>query len=176
MAVKIRLKRMGKIRAPYYRIVVADSRTKRDGKTIEEIGKYHPKADPSYIEVDSERCQHWLSVGAQPTEPVLAILNKTGDWQKFKGLPAPEPLLQPKPKADKRARFDEALREAHGEPETEAVSKKSSRKKDDTKAKAEKTESESSGKAGEKSGKADKKAESTKAEGAGEAQAAESEG
>ena len=131
MAVKIRLKRMGKIRAPYYRIVVADARTKRDGKTIEEIGKYHPKTDPSYIEVNSERCQYWLSVGAQPTEPVLAILKKTGDWQKFKGLPAPDqPLLQPKPKADKRARFDEALREAHGEPESEAVSKKS-RKKDD---------------------------------------------
>ncbi len=85
MAVKIRLKRMGKIRAPYYRIVVADSRTKRDGRVIEEIGKYHPTEEPSFIEVDSERAQYWLSVGAQPTEQVAAILKLTGDWGKFKG-------------------------------------------------------------------------------------------
>ncbi len=85
MAVKIRLKRMGKIRAPYYRIVVADSRTKRDGRVIEEIGKYHPTEEPSFIEVDSERAQYWLSVGAQPTEQVTAILKITGDWGKFKG-------------------------------------------------------------------------------------------
>ncbi|MGN7859228.1 30S ribosomal protein S16 [Microbacterium sp. 22303] len=85
MAVKIRLKRLGKIRAPYYRIVVADSRTKRDGRVIEEIGKYHPTEEPSFIEVDSERAQYWLSVGAQPTEQVAAILKITGDWGKFKG-------------------------------------------------------------------------------------------
>ncbi|WP_295788828.1 30S ribosomal protein S16 [uncultured Microbacterium sp.] len=85
MAVKIRLKRLGKIRAPYYRIVVADSRTKRDGRVIEEIGKYHPTEEPSFIEVDSERAQYWLSVGAQPTEQVTAILKLTGDWGKFKG-------------------------------------------------------------------------------------------
>ena len=85
MAVKIRLKRLGKIRAPYYRIVVADSRTKRDGRVIEEIGKYHPTEEPSYIEVDSERAQYWLSVGAQPTEQVAALLKLTGDWGKFKG-------------------------------------------------------------------------------------------
>ena len=85
MAVKIRLKRLGKIRAPYYRIVVADSRTKRDGRVIEEIGKYHPTEEPSFIEVDSERAQYWLSVGAQPTEQVAAILKLTGDWGKFKG-------------------------------------------------------------------------------------------
>ena len=85
MAVKIRLKRMGKIRAPYYRIVVADSRTKRDGRVIEEIGKYHPTENPSFIEVDSERAQYWLSVGAQPTEQVTALLKLTGDWGKFKG-------------------------------------------------------------------------------------------
>ena len=85
MAVKIRLKRMGKIRAPYYRIVVADSRTKRDGRVIEEIGKYHPTEQPSFIEVDSDRAQHWLSVGAQPTEQVLVLLKLTGDWGKFKG-------------------------------------------------------------------------------------------
>ncbi|MBN9195590.1 MAG: 30S ribosomal protein S16 [Microbacterium sp.] len=85
MAVKIRLKRLGKIRAPYYRIVVADSRTKRDGRVIEEIGKYHPTEEPSLIEVDSERAQHWQSDGAQPTEQVLALLKLTGDWGRFKG-------------------------------------------------------------------------------------------
>jgi small subunit ribosomal protein S16 len=85
VAVKIRLKRMGKIRAPYYRIVVADSRTKRDGRVIEEIGKYHPTEEPSVIEVNSERAQYWLSVGAQPTEQVAALLKLTGDWGKFKG-------------------------------------------------------------------------------------------
>src|SRR5437763_1498270 len=89
--------RLGKIRAPYYRIVVADSRTKRDGRVIETIGKYHPKEDPSFIEVDSDRAQYWLGVGAQPTEPVAAILKVTGDWQKFKGEPAPAP-----PQADAR--------------------------------------------------------------------------
>jgi small subunit ribosomal protein S16 len=85
VAVKIRLKRLGKIRAPYYRIVVADSRTKRDGRVIEEIGKYHPTEEPSFIEVDSDRAQYWLSVGAQPTEQVAALLKLTGDWGKFKG-------------------------------------------------------------------------------------------
>ncbi|TWX40372.1 30S ribosomal protein S16 [Frigoribacterium sp. ACAM 257] len=85
MAVKIRLKRMGKIRAPYYRIVVADSRTKRDGRVIEEIGKYHPTEEPSFIEVDSDRAQYWLGVGAQPSEQVAAILKLTGDWGRFKG-------------------------------------------------------------------------------------------
>ncbi len=85
MAVKIRLKRLGKIRAPYYRIVVADSRTKRDGRVIEEIGKYHPTEEPSFIEVDSDRAQYWLSVGAQPTEQVAALLKLTGDWGRFKG-------------------------------------------------------------------------------------------
>ena len=85
MAVKIRLKRLGKIRAPYYRIVVADSRTKRDGRVIEEIGQYHPTEEPSIIKVDSARAQYWLSVGAQPTEQVTALLKLTGDWGKFKG-------------------------------------------------------------------------------------------
>ena len=85
MAVKIRLKRMGKIRAPFYRVVVMDSRTKRDGRAIEEIGKYHPTEEPSFIEVNSERAQYWLSVGAQPTEQVAAILKITGDWGIFKG-------------------------------------------------------------------------------------------
>ncbi|MFT4220128.1 MAG: 30S ribosomal protein S16 [Microbacterium sp.] len=87
MAVKIRLKRLGKVRAPYYRIVVADSRTKRDGRVIEEIGKYHPTEEPSFIEVDSDRAQYWLGVGAQPSEQVLAILKLTGDWGRFTGDP-----------------------------------------------------------------------------------------
>jgi small subunit ribosomal protein S16 len=94
VAVKIRLKRMGKIRAPFYRVVVMDSRTKRDGRAIEEIGKYHPTAEPSVIEIDSDRAQHWLSTGAQPTEAVAALLKVTGDWQKFKGLPGAEGTLK----------------------------------------------------------------------------------
>lgn len=85
MAVKIRLKRFGKIRAPFYRIVVADSRTKRDGRVIEEIGLYHPTENPSVIKIDSERALYWLGVGAQPTEQVTALLKLTGDWGKFKG-------------------------------------------------------------------------------------------
>ena len=95
MAVKIRLKRLGKIRAPYYRIVVADSRTKRDGRVIEEIGKYHPTEEPSLIEVNSERAQYWLSVGAQPTEQVAAILKLTGDWGRFKGDKNAESTVKP---------------------------------------------------------------------------------
>ena len=100
MSVKIRLKRLGKIRVPQYRTVVVDSRKKRDGRVIEEIGKYHPKEDPSYISVVSERAQCWLGVGAQPSEQVAAILKITGDWQKFKGLPGQEGTLKTKaPKA-----------------------------------------------------------------------------
>lgn len=101
MAVKIRLKRFGKMRAPYYRIVVMDSHSKRDGRAIEEIGKYHPTENPSFIEVNSDRAQYWLSVGAQPSEPVAKILKITGDWQKFKGLPGAEGTL--KTKAPKEA-------------------------------------------------------------------------
>ncbi len=112
MAVKIKLKRLGKIRAPYYRIVVADARTKRDGRAIEDIGKYHPKAEPSFIEVDSERAQHWLSVGAQPTDPVRKILEITGDWQKFKGLPGTEGTLRTaEPGTDRKAVFAAAVAE-----------------------------------------------------------------
>ncbi|HLV03362.1 MAG TPA: 30S ribosomal protein S16 [Actinomycetaceae bacterium] len=96
MAVKIRLTRMGKIRTPFYRVVVADSRTRRDGRAIEQIGKYHPTEEPSFIEIDSERAQYWLSVGAQPTEQVAALLKVTGDWQKFKGLPGAEGTLRTK--------------------------------------------------------------------------------
>ena len=111
VAVKIKLKRLGKIREPYYRIVVADSRTKRDGRAIEEIGKYHPKAEPSLIEVNSERVQHWLSVGAQPTDPVRVLLKITGDWQKFRGEPGSEGTLRvAKPREDKRGAFEAAAK------------------------------------------------------------------
>ncbi|HEU5008020.1 MAG TPA: 30S ribosomal protein S16 [Jatrophihabitantaceae bacterium] len=116
MATKIKLMRLGKMREPHYRIVVADSRTKRDGRSIETIGEYHPKADPSIIRVDGERAAYWLGVGAQPTEAVAAILKVTGDWQKFKGEPAPAPMKVAEPKPDKRALFDAALAEAGGEP------------------------------------------------------------
>jgi small subunit ribosomal protein S16 len=116
VAVKIKLKRLGKIRAPYYRIVVADARTKRDGRAIEEIGKYHPKAEPSFIEVNSERAQHWLSVGAQPTDPVRKILEITGDWQKFKNLPGTEGTLKvAAPKEDRKEIFAAAVKETLGD-------------------------------------------------------------
>jgi len=125
VAVKIRLKRLGKIRAPYYRIVVADSRTKRDGRVIEEIGKYHPTEEPSFIEVNSERAQYWLSVGAQPTEQVLALLKLSGDWGTFKGEKGAKSTIRTKeapvafevdekkkpvlkPKAEKKAPVEEA--------------------------------------------------------------------
>ena len=110
MAVKIRLKRMGKIRAPFYRVVVMDSRTKRDGRAIEEIGKYHPTEEPSLIQIDSERAQYWLGNGAQPTEAVAALLKITGDWQKFKGEPGAEGTLKVKaPKTSKRDLYEAAL-------------------------------------------------------------------
>ncbi len=129
MAVKIRLKRMGKIRQPYYRVVVVDSRKKRDGKVIEEIGKYHPKEEPSFIEVVSDRAQYWLGVGAQPSEAVEAILKVTGDWQKFKGLPGAEGTLRTKePKRDKQEIFNEALKDAANEPKGEAVTQKKAEK------------------------------------------------
>jgi len=133
VAVKIRLKRMGKIRQPFYRIVVADSHVKRDGIAIEQIGQYHPKSNPSHIQVDSERVQYWLSVGAQPTEPVRAILSRTGDWQKFKGLPAPEPLQTAPEPVDRRAKFDEAVAAAHGDLAGSAGSKAGDSKAGDSK-------------------------------------------
>ena len=134
MAVKIRLKRLGKIRAPYYRVVVADSRTKRDGRAIEEIGKYHPTEEPSLIDIDSERAQYWLGVGAQPSEQVLALLKVTGDWQKFKGLPGAEGTLKvAEPKADKKAAFDAASKESLGEPTKDATTpRKKAAKKAET--------------------------------------------
>ena len=129
MAVKIRLKRLGKVRVPQYRIVVVDSRKKRDGKVIEEIGLYHPKEDPSYIRVESERAQYWLGVGAQPSEAVAKLLKLTGDWQKHKGIPGAEGRLKvAEPKRDKLEIFNEALKEAGNEPKGEAVTKKSAKK------------------------------------------------
>lgn len=125
MAVKIKLTRLGKIRNPQYRIAVADSRTRRDGRSIEVIGRYHPKEDPSLIEINSERAQYWLSVGAQPTEPVLKLLKITGDWQKFKGLPGAEGRLKLAPaKPTKLELFNAALAAADGAPTTEAAKPK----------------------------------------------------
>jgi small subunit ribosomal protein S16 len=125
MAVKIKLTRLGKIRNPQYRIAVADARTRRDGRSIEVIGRYHPKEDPSLIEINSERAQYWLSVGAQPTEPVLKLLKITGDWQKFKGLPGAEGRLKVAPaKPTKLELFNAALAAADGAPTTEAAKPK----------------------------------------------------
>ena len=144
MAVKIRLKRIGKIRTPYYRIVVADSRKKRDGRVIEEIGTYNPKTEPSTIRVESERAQYWLGVGAQPTEAVAAILKLTGD------IGGQASLKEPDARADKAALFDAALKELHTEPPEKAQpakkapAKKAAEKADEPKAekksKAEKTD------------------------------------
>lgn len=122
MAVKIRLKRLGKIRAPHYRIVVMDSRAKRDGRAIEEIGLYHPKNDPSVIEVKSERAQYWLGVGAQPTEAVVALFKRTGDWQKFTGDTSESGVTPQPEKRDKVALFNAALAEADDAPASAAIS------------------------------------------------------
>lgn len=125
MTVKIKLTRLGKIRNPQYRIAVADARTRRDGRSIEIIGRYHPKEEPSVIEINSERAQYWLSVGAQPTQPVLKLLKITGDWQKFRGLPGAEGTLKPAPpKPSKLELFNAALAEAEGAPTTEAATPK----------------------------------------------------
>ena len=141
MATKIKLMRLGKMRAPYYRIVVADARTKRDGRSIETIGKYHPKEDPSFIEVNSDRAQYWLGVGAQPTEAVAAIFRVTGDWQKFKGEAAPPPMRVAEPKPDKKALYEAAVRAGMDEPTTDATTakKKAAPKKAAGEAPAEKT-------------------------------------
>jgi small subunit ribosomal protein S16 len=142
VAVKIKLMRLGKIRQPYYRVVIADSRTRRSGRAIETIGKYHPKNEPSLIEIDSERAQYWLGVGALPTEPVQHLLEITGDWQKFKGLPGSEGTLKPQPeKIDKLARFQAALAAAGEQPATEATTPKKKKAKADEPAEAESTES-----------------------------------
>jgi small subunit ribosomal protein S16 len=133
VAVKIRLKRMGKIRAPFYRVVVMDSRTKRDGRAIEEIGKYHPTEEPSVIDIDSDRAQYWLGQGAQPTEAVEALLKVTGDWQKFKGLPGAEGTLKVKePKTSKKDLYEAAIAaagKAEDAKDTSTTPKKKAEKK-----------------------------------------------
>jgi small subunit ribosomal protein S16 len=137
VAVKIKLKRLGKIREPYYRIVIADSRTKRDGRAIEEIGKYHPKLEPSLIQIDSERAQYWLSVGAQPTDSVRHLLTITGDWQKFKGLPGTEGTLKTgADKTDKKERYEELVKESLAAKEAKAAARptRSSSRRDTKKA------------------------------------------
>lgn len=137
MAVKIKLQRLGKIRTPHYRVVVADARTRRDGKVIENIGIYEPKQDPSVIKIDSERAQYWLGVGAQPTEPVLALLKVTGDWQKFKGLEGTEGTLKvAEPKPSKLELFNQALAEANEGPTAEAITEKKKKAKEEAAAKA----------------------------------------
>jgi small subunit ribosomal protein S16 len=158
VAVKIRLKRMGKIHAPFYRVVIMNSRTKRDGRAIEEIGKYHPTHEPSIIEIDSERVQYWLGVGAQPTEQVAALLKITGDWQTFKGLPGTEGTLRlAEPKPDKTALYEAATKSAMSEPKDGATTK---RKKAEPKAeKADKAEPKA-----EKAEKAEKADKADKAE------------
>lgn len=124
MAVKIRLKRLGKIRSPHYRIIVIDERAKRDGRAIEEIGKYHPKNEPSFIEVNSERAQYWLSVGAQPTEAVVALLKRSGDWQKFTGEESPSGIDPQPERVDKTAVFNAALADTKDLPLASAISSK----------------------------------------------------
>lgn len=125
MAVKIRLVRLGKIRTPHYRIVVADSRKARNGLKIEEIGRYSPASEPSLIQVNTERAQHWLKNGAQPTPAVEAILKVTGDWQKFKGIAGSEGTLKSLPaRADKRAAYEAAVKAAMNEPKDGATTMK----------------------------------------------------
>ena len=170
MAVKIKLKRLGKIRAPYYRIVVADARTKRDGRAIEEIGKYHPKAEPSFIEVDSDRAQHWLSVGAQPTDPVRKIFEITGDWQKFKGLPGTEGTLKTAaPKEDRKEIFAAAVTETLGDAAPKGKARSGAAKDGDSAAKGGRAAAKDSAQ-----GKADKPARGKSAEAAGEAKSRDS--
>lgn len=124
MATKIRLKRLGKIRSPHYRIIVIDERAKRDGKAIEEVGIYHPKNDPSVIQVNSERVQYWLGVGAQPTEAVVALLKRTGDWQKFSGDTSPSGIEVAPEKTSKLDLFNAALAEDDDAPKASAITTK----------------------------------------------------
>lgn len=140
MATKIRLKRMGKIRSPHYRIVVMDSRQKRDGRPIEEIGLYHPKNDPSVIQLDSERAQYWLSVGAQPSEAVVAIMKRTGDWQKFTGDKSPSGIDPQPERRDREAEFAKAL--AEDSDATAPAISKAKKKAEEAKAKVEEAPAE----------------------------------
>ena len=165
MAVKIRLKRMGKIHAPFYRVVVMDSRAKRDGRAIEEIGKYHPTEEPSVIDISSDRAQYWLGQGAQPTEAVAALLKITGDWQKYKGEPGTEGTLRVKAaKPSKKELYDAAIAAA-GKSEAGAdgattPKKKAAKKADEAPAETAKVED----KAEDKPAKAEKADEAAKAD------------
>ena len=137
MATKIKLQRIGKIRTPHYRIVIQDSRGRRSGAVIENIGTYQPKENPSVINIDSERAQYWLGVGAQPTEPVLALLKVTGDWQKFKGLDGAEGTLKvAEPKPSKLDLFNKALSEANDGPTIEVIAEQKAKAKEEAEAKA----------------------------------------
>ena len=171
MAVKIKLQRVGKIRNAQYRVVVADSRTRRDGRVIENIGIYHPKEEPSLIRIDSERAQYWLGVGAQPTEPVLALLKVTGDWQKHKGIEGAEGTLKvAEEKKSKLDLFNEALAEAADGPTAEAITEKKRKAKEEAEAKAAAeaaAEEEAAAKAAEEA----EKAEAAEADSEGEAEA-----
>jgi small subunit ribosomal protein S16 len=117
--------RMGKIRTPFFRVVVTDSRKARNGLSIEEIGRYVPGQEPSLIEINSERAQYWLGVGAQPSEAVEALLKVTGDWQKFKGLPGTEGTLRvAAPKVGKHVAYEAAMKQAMDEPKEGATTLK----------------------------------------------------
>ena len=141
VAVKIKLKRMGSIRNPQYRVVIADARTARDGRAIEEIGLYHPKEEPSLIKINSDRVQYWLGVGAQPTEPVMVLLKITGDWQKFKGLPGAEGTLRVKEaKVDKNTKFAETVAAVANEPRTPTIRPKVEKPVEEVKAEEVKAE------------------------------------
>ena len=171
MAVKIKLQRIGKIRNAEYRVIVADARTRRSGKAIENIGIYQPKQEPSLIQIDSERAQYWLGVGAQPTEPVLALLKVTGDWQKHKGLPGAEGTLKvAEEKPSKLDLFNAALAEANNGPTIEAITEKKRKAKEEAEAKAAAeaaAEEEAAAKAAEEA----EKAEAAEADSEGEAEA-----
>lgn len=167
MAVKIKLQRLGKIRTPEYRVVVQDARTKRSGKIIENLGIYQPTQEPSLIQIDSERAQYWLGVGAQPTEPVLALLKVTGDWQKYKGIEGAEGTLKvAEEKKSKLDLFNEALAEAADGPTAEAITEKKRKAKEEAEAKAA-AEEEAAAKAAEEA----EKAEAAEADSEGEAEA-----
>ncbi|MBF4553392.1 30S ribosomal protein S16 [Corynebacterium suicordis] len=173
MAVKIKLQRVGKIRNAEYRVVVADARTRRSGKVIENLGIYQPGYEPSIIRIDSERAQYWLGVGAQPTEPVAALLKVTGDWQKHKGLEGAEGTLKPQPeKKSKLDLFNEALSEASEGPTAEAITEKKRKAKEDAEAKAA-AEVAAAEAAAEKEAAEKAKAEAAESESADEAPAEE---
>ena len=160
MAVKIKLTRLGKIRNPQYRVVVADARTRRDGRSIETIGLYRPKEEPSFIQIDSERAQYWLGVGALPTEAVEQLLKLTGDWQKFKGIDGAEGTLKTaEPKPSKLDLFNKALEEAQGEPTAEAITTKRKAEKAKKAEEAKKAEDEA-----KKAAEAEKASESAEGE------------